>query len=66
MERVLGQKLGHAGLVEHAAQAAGRADGEQQRRPAAAGQADGCQRPANSTPNVMAMAASISGLEMPM
>ena len=28
--------------------------------------AEGCQRPANSTPSVMAIAASISGLEMPM
>ena len=33
-----------------------------QLRPASA---EGCQRPANSTPSVMAMAASISGLLMP-
>ncbi len=46
-------------------QATGGADGQQQRRPDRPASADGWQRPANSTPTVMAMAASISGLEMP-
>ena len=61
----LGQKLGHAGLVEHAgepADAPTTISSGAQLRPASA---EGCQRPANSTPKVMAMTASISGLLMP-
>ncbi len=41
IEDALGQKLGHAGLVEHPRQSARRADRHQERRPAAAGQRRG-------------------------
>ena len=63
---MLGEKLGHAGLVVHVAEPAGRADREQHVLKPLLASAEGLRAGGDQTPSVMAMAASISGPDMPM